>query len=126
MGFAELRLQMEFGDNLPEKEVMKATSAHYFQLYNQESVQQLARHTNRDTEIAFLTGVVCDWRAAQGLGADPNPIEISLLRRAIKSRGLSVHELRTNKNGLTVMLYNYFYTVIKNRKKVYYNTKNYI
>ena len=57
----------------------------------------MAKHTNRDTEIAILTGVVCDWRAAQGLSADPNPIEISLLRRAIKSRGLSVHELRTHK-----------------------------
>ena len=94
-------IQMEFGDNLPEKEVMKATrhtSTRCFRLYNQESVQQLARHTNRDTEIAFLTGVVCDWRAAQGLSTDPNPIEISLLRKAIKSRGLSVHELRTNKN----------------------------
>ena len=93
-------IQMEFGDNLPEKEVMKATrhtSARCFRLYNQESVQQLARHTNRDTEIPFLTGVVCDWRATQGLIADPNPIEISLLRKAIESRGLSVHELRTNK-----------------------------
>ena len=71
-------IQMELGDNLPEKKVMKATrhtSAHYFPLYNQESIHQLARHTNRDTEITFLTWVVCDWRAAQGLSADPNPIE---------------------------------------------------
>ena len=93
-------IQMEFGDNLPEWEVMKATrhtSTRCFRLYNQESAQQLARHTNRDTEIAFLTGVVCDWRTTQGLSTDPNPMEISLLRQAIKAQGLSVHELRTNK-----------------------------
>ena len=94
-------IQMEYGDNLSENEVMKATrhsSIRCFRLYNQESVQQLARHTNRDTEIAFLTGVVCDWRVSNGLSADPNPIEISLLRQAIKLNGLSVHELRTDKN----------------------------
>ena len=94
-------IQMEFGDNLPEQEVMKATrhtSTRSFRLYNQESVQKLARHTNRDTEIAYLTGVVCEWRESQKLSADPNPIEVSLLRQAIKSYGLTVHELRTDKH----------------------------
>ena len=56
-------IEMEFGDNLPEWEVMKAmrhTSTRCFRLYNQDSAQHLARHTNGDTEIAFLTSVVCD------------------------------------------------------------------
>ena len=94
-------IQMEYGDNLPEIEVMKATrhtSTRCFRLYNQESVQKLARHTNRDTEIAYLTGVVCQWRKANGLNEDPNPVEISLLRQAIKSHGLTIHELRTDKH----------------------------
>jgi len=92
-------IQMEYGDNLTETEVMKATrhtSKRCFRLYNQESVQHLARHANRDTEIAYLTGVVSDWRVSRKLSADPNPIEISLLRRAIKSYGMTVHELRTD------------------------------
>ena len=92
-------IQMEFGDNLSETEVMKATrhtSTRCFRLYNQESVQHLARHTNRDTEIVYLTGVVSDWRVSMKLNADPNPMEISLLRKAIKFHGLTVHELRTD------------------------------
>ena len=92
-------IQMEFGDNLSETEVMKATrhtSKRCFRLYNQESVQHLARHTNRDTEIAYLTGVVSDWRASNKLNVDPNPVEISLLRKAIKAHELTVHELRTD------------------------------
>ena len=92
-------MQMEFGDNLSETEVMKATrhtSTRCFKLHNQESVQHLARHTNRDTEIAYLTGVVSDWRVSNKLNPDPNPIEISLLRQAIKHKGLTVHELRTD------------------------------
>ena len=92
-------IQMEFGDNLSETEVMKATrhtSKRCFRLYNQESVQHLARHTNRDTEIAYLTGVVSDWRVSVKLNANPNPVEISLLRKAIKSHDMTVHELRTD------------------------------
>ena len=92
-------IQMEYGDNLTETEVMKATrhtSKRCFRLYNQESVQHLARHANRDTEIAYLTGVVSDWRVSRNLSANPNPVEISLLRHAIKSYGMTVHELRTD------------------------------
>ena len=62
-------LQMEYGDNLPESEVMKATrhsSERSFRLYNQESAQKLARHANRQTDIAFLAGVISDWRQFKG------------------------------------------------------------
>ena len=93
-------MQMEYGDNLPEEEVMKATrhtSTRCFRLYNQESAQKQARHTSRDTEIAYLTGVVSDWRKANGWNIEPNPVEVAMLRTAIQTRGLTVQELRTDK-----------------------------
>ena len=92
-------LQMEYGDNLPESEVMKATrhaSKRSFRLYNQESAQKLARHTNRQTDIAFLTGVVSDWRRTRNEHPVPNPVEVQKLREAIMNSGYTISTLRND------------------------------
>ena len=92
-------LQMEYGDNLPESEIMKATrhsSERSFRLYNQESAQKLARHTNRQTDIAFLTGVISDWRQTRNEHPVPNPVEVQKLREAIVSSGYTISMLRND------------------------------
>ena len=92
-------LQMEYGDNLSESEVMKATrhaSARSFRLYNQESAQKLARHTNRQTDIAFLTGVISDWRKTRKENPVPNPVEVQRLRKAIVNSGYTISMLRND------------------------------
>ena len=92
-------LQMEYGDNLPESEVMKATrhsSERSFRLYNQESAQKLARHANRQTDIAFLTGVISDWRQTRNENPVPNPVEVQQLREAIVNSGYTISMLRND------------------------------
>ena len=92
-------LQMEYGDNLPESEVMKATrhsSKRSFRLYNQESAQKLARHANRQTDIAFLTGVISDWRQTRNEHPAPNPVEVQKLREAIVNNGYTISMLRND------------------------------
>ena len=92
-------LQMEYGDNLTESEVMKATrhsSKRSFRLYNQESAQKLARHAHRQTDIAFLTGVISDWRLARNEHPVPNPVEVQKLREAIVNSGYTISMLRND------------------------------
>ena len=92
-------LQMEYGDNLPESEVMKATrhsSERSFRLYNQESAQKLARHAHRQTDIAFLTGVISDWRQTRNEHPVPNPVEVQKLREAITNSGYTISMLRND------------------------------
>ena len=92
-------LQMEYGDNLPESENMKATrhaSERSFRLYNQESAQKLARHTNRQTDIAFLAGVISDWRQTRNEHPVPNPVEVQKLREAIVNSGYTISMLRND------------------------------
>ena len=92
-------LQMEYGDNLPESEVMKATrhsSERSFRLYNQESAQKLARHAHRQTDIAFLTGVISEWRQTRNEHPVPNPVEVQQLRAAIVNSGYTISMLRND------------------------------
>ena len=92
-------LQMEYGDNLPESEVMKATrhsSERSFRLYNQESAQKLARHAHRQTDIAFLTGVISEWRQTRNEDPVPNPVEVQQLRAAIVNSGYTISMLRND------------------------------
>ena len=90
---------MEYGDNLHESEVMKATrhsSVRSFRLYNQESAQKLARHTNRQTDIAFLTGIISEWRKTRKEPLVPNPVEVQKLREAIVNSGYTISMLRND------------------------------
>ena len=92
-------LQMEYGDNLHESEVMKATrhsSVRSVRLYNQESAQKLARHTNRQTDIAFLTGIISEWRKTRKEPPVPNPVEVQKLREAIVNSGYTISMLRND------------------------------
>ena len=90
---------MGYGDNLTESEVMKATrhsSKRSFRLYNQESAQKLARHAHRQTDIAFLTGVISDWRLTRNEHPVPNPVEVQKLREAIVNSGYTISMLRND------------------------------
>ena len=90
---------MEYGDNLPESEVMKAirhSSERSFHLYNQESPQKLARHAYKQTDIAFLTGVLSDCRQTRNKHPVPNPVEVQKLREAIGNSGYTISMLRND------------------------------
>ena len=78
---------------------MKATrhsSERSFRLYNQESAQKLARNANRQTDIAFLTGVISDWRQTRNENPVPNPVEVQKLREAIVNSGYTISMLRND------------------------------
>ena len=119
-------LQMEYGDNLPESEVMKATrhtSERSFRLYNQESAQKLARHAHRQTDIAFLTGVISDWRQARNEHPVPNPVEVQQLREAIMSSGYTISMLRNDAYWTNSRIMRFLLEKLNTTKKIHRLTK---
>ena len=56
----------------------------------------MARHANRQTDIAFLTGVISDWRQSRNEHPVPNPVEVQKLREAIVNSGYTISMLRND------------------------------